>query len=302
MLLKDRYEPNELLIMRRLNIRKDLTEKEKFHYLNLEKGYEGEVKFDQLAKCLEDESYIINDLLLEVNNSHFQIDATIISQGIIHLLDVKNYEGDYYWESDKLYSATTGREYKNPVIQLKRSENLFRQLLQNLKLNYLVEALIVFINPEFTLYRSPMDQPIILPSQVNRFLKKLNKTPSKLNDGHKKLAQNLISLHQTKNLFTVIPEFNYDQLRKGITCAKCASFSVIVQGKKCICNECGHKELVSTAVIRSVKEFQLLFPTRKITTNVIHEWCRIVESKKRIGSILGNNYKIVGIHQWSFYE
>ncbi|HJV46899.1 MAG TPA: nuclease-related domain-containing protein, partial [Bacillota bacterium] len=225
-----------------------------------------------------------------------------ISQGVIHLLDIKNYQGDYYLESDKLFSVTTGSEFKNPVIQLKRSETLFRQLLQNLKQSYLVEALVVFINPEFTLYHSPMDQPIILPSQVNRFLNGLNKTPSKLNDRHNKIAQNLISLHQENNPFSIIPEFNYDQLRKGVTCTKCASFSLIVQGKTCICKECGHKELVSTAVIRSSKEFQLLFPTQKITANSIHEWCRIVESKKRIGSILGNHYKIVGVHQWSFYE
>ena len=43
----------------------ELTDKEKFHYLNLEKGYEGEVKFDQLTnlETLREERYIINDLL-----------------------------------------------------------------------------------------------------------------------------------------------------------------------------------------------------------------------------------------------
>jgi hypothetical protein len=302
LLLKARTESNELLTLRYLNARMNLTEKEKFHYLNLEKGFEGEVKFDKLAEGIQEDRYIINDLLLEVNNSYFQIDTTMISQGVIYLLDIKNFEGDYYLESDKFYGVKTGREYKNPMDQLKRSMTLFRQLLQKLKQNYLIEGFVIFINPEFSLYQAPRDQPIILPSQVNRFLRELNKTPSKLNNGHMKLAQTLIPLHQNNNPFTILPTFNYNQPRKGITCARCTSFSLSVHGRKCICQDCGHEELVSTAVMRNVIEYKLLFPTRKITTNAIHEWCKIVEPKKRIGEILGKNFKIVGVHQWSFYE
>jgi hypothetical protein len=134
MLLRGRSETDELLAMRFLNIRMELNAKDKFHYLNLEKGFEGEVKFDQLLENLSEERYIINDLLLQVNNSYFQIDTLTISQGVIHLLDVKNYEGDCYLESDKLYSMTTVREYKNPINPLNRSASLFRRLLQNLKL------------------------------------------------------------------------------------------------------------------------------------------------------------------------
>lgn len=234
MLLKKRYESDELMTMRYLNKRMELTEKEKFYYQNLEKGFAGEVKFDLLIEGLQDfqeERLILNDLLFEVNNSYFQIDSLIISQGVIHLLDVKNYEGDYYLESGNLYSVTTGREYKNPVDQLKRSATLFRQLLQTLKLNHLVEASVVFINPEFTLYHASKDQPIILPTQVNRFLKELIRTPSTLNERHKKTAQKLISLHQTKNPFVTLPTYKYEQLQKGIFCNNCGSLLISKRNK-----------------------------------------------------------------------
>jgi len=89
MLLKSRFESQEWMILRSLNTRMELSEKEKFYYLNLEKGYEGEIKFDLLAENLLEERFIINDLLLEVNNSYFQIDSLIISQGMIQLLDKK---------------------------------------------------------------------------------------------------------------------------------------------------------------------------------------------------------------------
>lgn len=71
MLLKGRTESIELMTLRYLNRRMVLSEKEKFYYINLEKGFEGEVKFDQLTENLDEERDIINDLLLEVNNSFF---------------------------------------------------------------------------------------------------------------------------------------------------------------------------------------------------------------------------------------
>ena len=302
MLLKDRSEPPELKALRYLNKRMELTSKEKFQLLNLEKGYDGEVKFDQLTESLNEERYIINDLLLEVNNSYFQIDKVIISQGIIHLLDIKNYEGDCYLESDKLYSVTNRREYKNPVNQLKRSESLFRQLLQNLKLNYLVEASIIFSNPEFTLYQAPMDQPIIFPTQVNRFLKELNNTPSKLDDTHKKIAQKLISLHQSNNPFTLLPKYHYDQLEKGIYCKSCNSFMTYINNYDLVCNKCGTHERIELAILRSIEEFKLLFPERKLTTHNIYEWCKAGISKKTITRILKKNYTSVGKTRDTYYE
>lgn len=302
MLLKDRSEPPELKALRYLNKRMELTSKEKFQLLNLEKGYDGEVKFDQLTESLNEERYIINDLLLEVNNSYFQIDKVIISQGIIHLLDIKNYEGDCYLESDKLYSVTNRREYKNPVNQLKRSESLFRQLLQNLKLNYLVEASIIFSNPEFTLYQAPMEQPIIFPTQVNRFLKELNNTPSKLDDTHKKIAQKLISLHQSNNPFTLLPKYHYDQLEKGIYCKSCNSFMTYINNYDLVCNKCGTHERIELAILRSIEEFKLLFPERKLTTHNIYEWCKAGISKKTITRILKKNYTSVGKTRDTYYE
>lgn len=42
MLLKARSESEELLVLRHLNTRMELAPNDKFHYSNLEKGYEGE--------------------------------------------------------------------------------------------------------------------------------------------------------------------------------------------------------------------------------------------------------------------
>lgn len=44
--VKPRTVSTELIILRRLNTRMELTQTDKQLYVSLEKGYEGEVKFD----------------------------------------------------------------------------------------------------------------------------------------------------------------------------------------------------------------------------------------------------------------
>lgn len=301
MLKKLRTKPLKLEILESLDTRMNLNEDDKQNYLYLKRGYEGEIMFDLLTEKLECECYIINDLLLKVNNTLFQIDTLIIFQKMILVYEVKNFIGEYLYEKDKLYTKAKF-EVKDPLLQLRRCESLLRQLLQKLGFPTPVEGSVVFINPEFTLYQAPLDSPIILPTQLNRYMKKLNTTPSKLNGTHKRLADKLASLHIEESPYERLPSYNYQMLKKRMTCALCHSFSMSVDGNKCVCGDCGYHEDAEAAVLRHVREFRLLFPDRKVTTNEIFEWCGVFESKKRINRILVKNFKSVGVGPWTFYE
>jgi hypothetical protein len=46
MIIKHRQERSEIIILRSLNVRMSLSDKEVTNYLNLKKGYEGEQKSD----------------------------------------------------------------------------------------------------------------------------------------------------------------------------------------------------------------------------------------------------------------
>jgi hypothetical protein len=297
---KPRKESYEIRILRHLNNRMALTEKEKQYFSNLVKGYEGEVLFDSYTEKLSCECYILNDLLLKVNNTLFQIDTLIIFQGLIYLFDVKNHEGEYIYDNG-LYKRPKN-EVLDPLLQLERSKSLLRQLLYKLGYHFPLEASVVFINPQFILYQAPPDKPFIFSSQVSTLLQKLNTAPSRLNHKHKLLADKLISLHNKDYPFRQLPSYEYNKLRKGITCLKCQSFSVYVKGENCVCKECGTQEPVAAAVIRSTDEFKLLFPNEKITTNVIYEWCKVVKTKKRIRGILAESFTMAGAHRWAHYE
>ncbi|MCA1318623.1 NERD domain-containing protein [Bacillus tianshenii] len=305
MLIKQRSEPLELTILKTLNARSLLNATDSVHFHNLEKGYRGEIMFDEYMKEVSNENnLILNDLLLEYKNTVFQIDSLFQFSNTLHLFEVKNFEGDFIIDDEKWYSIGIMRkEIKNPLLQLKRTESLLRQLLQELGSPFPIEAHLVFINPNFHLYKAPADHPIIYPSQLSRFREKLKSRSPVLKASHRKLAKQLLSLHMEDNPYARIPEYRYEGLEKGIVCPGCQGFYGAGSFKMphLICNGCGVVEPYETAVLRSVAEIRMLFPGVKITTNLVFEWCGVFKSKKTIWKILAKNFKRVNQGKVSYY-
>lgn len=302
LIIKPRPVPAELQPLRSICARKIVSEKVENQVNTLEKGFIGESMFDQLLQSLSLDSLIINDLLLETNNTLYQIDSLLISQPKIHIFEVKNYEGDFMLDGDRLRTLS-GIERKNPLIQLKRSESLFRQLLQQLGSNLSVQGHLVFINPEFHLYNASPNLPIIFPSQLKRFINKLNSQSSHLVEKHHKLAKKLMSLHLEESPFSLLPKYSFDEMEKGILCAVCWSgFMGCGNQNKLTCPNCGSWEDKETAVIRSIEEFEHLFPDLKITVSSIFEWCKVIKSTKTIRKILSNKYHLIHARRSSYYK
>lgn len=58
-----------------------------------------------------------------------------------------------------------------------------------------------------------------------------------------------------------------------------------------MCPACKLTESLENAVLNSITEFQLLFPKKKITTNMIYEWTQMKGDKQRVHRILAKHYK-----------
>jgi hypothetical protein len=300
-ILKERFESDELKRLRYLNLRIILSDKDASHYFTIKKGFEGELKFDEWAEeNLPSNWIMICDLLLEFINTLFQIDALIFTGDKIYLFNVKYHEGDYYIKDDKWYSPNH-TELIDPLNQLFRSESLLKKLLHDLGYNIPIAPYLLFNNPEFHLYGAPKNQPIIYPTQLNRFSKKMNMLTSKTTDSHKKIAEKLISLHIKKSPYERVPEFLFGDLKKGITYACCGSFVSGVAEKKLVCARCGFEEELDAAVLRGVEEYVFLFPERRFTTESIYEWCGGVVSRKVIRKILIKYFKLVYFGKYSYY-
>lgn len=307
MLVKSRTMSMEMQLYLALGARMTLLEKEKQYLWNMEKGYEGECLFDTFTEKLEGDHLVLNDLLLKHNNTTFQIDSLIITPRNAYLFEVKNFEGDYMYDArtDQLHLKTNSKDYEvtNPLTQLNRCNSLLRQLLSSHSFNLPILASVVFINSEFTLYQSPPDKPFIHPTQINRYLKGLQKETSfKLNKMHASLGEKLTSLHIVDSPFKNLPDYSYDQVGKGLVCASCSSLSMLVEGRGARCVKCNRVETLEEIVLRHVGEFRLLFPERPVTTKNIHEWCRQIDSQKTIKRILDKHFSLKGSNRWSYFE
>jgi hypothetical protein len=65
----------------------------------------------------------------------------------------------------------------------------------------------------------------------------LNQKPSKLTDWHRKIGDQLVSLHQFKNPNAKIPQYEYGLLKKGPLCADCFSFITYDGDRKVFCEK-----------------------------------------------------------------
>jgi hypothetical protein len=242
----------------------------------------------------------MNNLLYEYNNTFFQIDCLLIFQHQLYLFEVKNYEGEFYVESNKWFNSS-GKEIKKPILQLSRSESLLRQMLQEISISFPIKAYVVFIHPEFTLFQAPLNSPIILPTQLNRFMNQLKNQPFTPSNKHFKLAEKLNSLQKTSSPFMRIPKYDYHSLKKGIFCRNCREFLSVINKNYFLCEYCGQKEKIDSAILRTVEDFKLLFPDKKVTVNTILEWCHTIPSPKTIRRILVKNFTRLGHGKYSYY-
>lgn len=302
MFKKNRFESEELQILKALHVRMELTDKDKQYYANLQKGFEGEVMFDGYLEKIKIENFLFNDLLIELNHSHFQIDSLMITQNLIYLFEVKNYEGEFYFEDEK-FKKMNGNEIKNPLLQLERNESLLRQFFTSIGFKIPIEAYLVFVNPDFTLYQAPLDRRIILPTNLNRLIQQINSQKSTLNKNHLKLADKLLSSHLTESPFTQKPKYDLSQLAKGLFCHSCGSEMRSRTGMLLLtCKNCGKHENTKNALLHSIEEYRLLYPTGMITTNTIYEWCGGILPKKIIRNTLKENFVVSGYGPWSSYQ
>lgn len=295
MVRRQRFEPFELKVLKQLKPRMNFSEKDWNNYYKLSKGFEGEIQFDKWMETLSKDWIIVNDLLLEINDSIVQIDSILIINNKLYPFEVKNYEGDYYYENGRI-NTLSGLEIKSPLQQLERNENLLRRLLQDLRINTSIESYVCFINPHFHLYQSPQKEPIIFHPQLSRFIKNLNSITCNNIQRSVNIAEKLVSLHQTNSPYKrkLIPDYEFDSLIKGIFCKSCFSQLNKRNDDILLCEQCGLIESVEAAIFRSVEEFILLFPKKKMTTTAIYDWCNGIKSKRTIRRMLLKKYSSIG--------
>src|SRR5699024_1950390 len=127
-------------------------------------------------------------LLMDHQGNLFQMNCLLIFSQQMILVEVKNYQGEFEFRNDRLFSLTSSKCYQNPLHQLQRTENNLLELLSKLQMNIPLKSFVAFTHEEFTLFaeKKPM---IILPTQMNTFIKKLHHLSGDINIKHQRLMK-----------------------------------------------------------------------------------------------------------------
>jgi len=301
MIIKKRNQPLVLQILESLNVRTILSASEKKDYANQLKGYQGEVQFDAYLENLQFDCLIMNDLRLKESGNMIQIDSLILTSDVIYLYEIKNYSGSYDYKDDALHGRLDF-VIADPLTQIHKTQPFLHNLVRKLGSKKVVKTQIIFIEPDFYLYDLPRDKPFMFANQLTREFDSMEKRHSTIKKSDKRLANQLGQLHITDYRPIDLPEYDYSNLKKGVTCPNCFSFDHIDTRKNRICTCCGYKETISEAIKRSTENFQLLFPEVSITKQLIYDWCGKVYDEQRVQRVLRRNYISHGSYRSTYYE
>lgn len=294
--------PSSLLQQEILLRRKNLSSTEKHQYNRQYKGLIGEKRLaTSLEKISFDKALPLYGLLFNANETEFQIDCLLLTTETIFLLEVKNYTCNYYINDNKIYSLQTNKEITNPFLQLERSTFLFNKLLEQLNVTLDVRSYIVFVNDDFTLYQAPIHLPVIFPTQIKRFIQKINANSPPLTNEISSIAKLLTSHHQDRSAYKQLPSYGFDELKQGVFCVKCCEK---LQRKDKFYFKCPNCELlthINTIILQATVEYHTLFPTRHITTKRVNDWCGNAFSNTTVRHVLQENLQMIPNGRYTHY-
>lgn len=285
--MHDKPQPSrELQVYFYLQGRKSFTSQEHLAYQNLRKGLKGEMDFSILLQNYLTNNYLVlYDILLEYRNTFYQLDCLLIFPQQISLIEIKHFHGNFQFKNDHFTDCNSGREFRNPLHQLKRSTIMLQELFQKLQINLALHPQLLFNHPQFTLFEAKQNTPIVLPTQIPSYLHQLNQIPGHIGQHHYKLTEQIKRLHIPMSPYERLPSFEYKHLEKGVLCRDCRGIMTL-EKMKLVCTHCTYRESLDSGVLRNTIEYNILFPSKKIQTSVIHAWCALNLSQRTISRIL----------------
>ena len=280
-------------VLRALKRRWLLSQELELYLENLERGYKGESRFAlEILDVLTCAHVVLRDLRLPMDNNHFQLDAVLLSGNQLIIFEVKNWSGSFVYQDGQFMSRRSAKPYKNPTEQLGRCVVNMQYLLRKWGYDFEVIGRVVFINPSFYLYGAPLDQPFLFAPELADWVKGLNRFDGWVNERHRSLAALLVSKDcPAKVDFEILPEFTFIELKKGLDCCSCGSFTTKVVGQRVRCLDCGTVERTKEAIVRLAEELVQLFPKTKITSRLVGEYCGGRLSRQRINRSLSGKYE-----------
>lgn len=286
MILHPRKPDIELLFFRALNHRSTLSTKDETKLNRLEKGYAGELIYDELYDQVINHLYTFRNIYLKVEDTILQIDSLIVTDHGLFVHEIKNFQGLYEIINNK-WTIRQSPLSNDPIIQLKRTTNRLQSFNYTLQENMPILGKLIFTNIEFNIESQDKEilEQIILRSQLRRYFHELKNYSS---TEKAKFYANYIMENIVENPF-FNREVDLSKVKKGVYCLKCNSFNMKKLQFHFKCQDCQCMDTIHAHILRTLSDYHALFYKQPITISSLYEFIDGSVSKSSLIRVL-NKY------------
>ncbi|WP_064092079.1 nuclease-related domain-containing protein [Rossellomorea aquimaris] len=231
-------------------------------------GYNGEKSIDYYLSFLSNEDYhIFHDIRLFDGERFFQIDTLILTSHYALILEIKNMVGTLNFDGvfNQLVQTKNGQEkaFPDPIIQINRQANQFREWLQLNKLSELpIHGLVVMSNPQTVLRTNDksLNQIIIRSTSLTQKISELDQlycNPVLCEKEIKIISRKIIKRTTPLNSSILeVYKLSEKDLVKGIYCENCNHLPLTRIYGYWKCSNCTNK--TKDSHLKALNDYSLL--------------------------------------------
>ena len=254
-------------------------------------GYYGEQDFYRVAeKFKPHNSILVKNFIFEFP-SFVQIDALLITEHEIHLYEVKNYDAHCSINDGRIFYDNK-RLNHNPLLQITRAVEGFKNILHQEKMTLDVKPYLVFMHP-FGSFETDGTHAVSLMTRNQ--LREHFRQMINLQGGDS--AYSPISLYEILKAYQIADWHNphdanpvdFNKLKRGIYCLNCGSFRMKSKQHAIKCLECGHVISKKLAINYLIAECSALYPNDTLCPNDIFRFSDGLLDRGWVYKNLANN-------------
>lgn len=239
-----------------------------YYLQNLETGVAGEDKVAEFISRYGNKNWVTLRNVWLYFNGIFECDSLLLANSGLYMFEIKNYNGHFVYENgDCILNDRVLTD--NLMTQTKRNFRKLKSIIQQQFPQLNVYGTLVFIGEHNSVdiqstvtdisitKRDEFKQHILQIAEAD----KVHQQP--LNTEH---IITHLRKYETNNPFVPKPLASHEmkKLRKGISCANCHSFDVMISKLYIHC-ACGYKENREIGILRSICEYLVLTMQKQIT-------------------------------------
>lgn len=245
-------------------------------------GHAGELQFDAMIAALstpvvhmkdyrfQSESASVTGKKVGNGPAEVQIDNIIISEDQLYTFEIKNYQYDIEYYTDRPWRFAGGKEIVNPMNQIDSHRNVLSSMMKEYDMRMSLTCNLVFIHPEQTIYNLPNHPNIYTRTNLNKRLRYLMK-PNRYD--YSRFVEMLDSRRIFKSAYDSDANVTFDELAGGVFCPDCDNSPLCREHRdKFVCDECGVGMTQVDVLQQLVKELQTLNSTWQLSSSKIAKY------------------------------